>query len=179
MYLITLAYFALGFINIVLAMTALICIFLPFVIVLIKKRNLWCQSYCPRSSWLQLIGRYGRNRKTQRWIVSNKAGNAVLLYFGLNLFFVTMSSIMVSIGKVPPMDMIRLFIIIPTGWQLSQLINIGTIPPLIIHLSYRFYSVMLSSTILGTLLSLFFKPRTWCAICPIKTLNTKLLKNVS
>ena len=35
---------------------------------------------------------------------------------------------------------------------------------------------MLSSVLLGTILAVVFKPRTWCVVCPIKTLRTRYIK---
>ncbi|WP_422678833.1 4Fe-4S binding protein [Clostridium thermosuccinogenes] len=45
-----------------------------------------------------------------------------------------------------------------------------------VHLSFRVYSMMLTTTIFGLLLAWIFKPRTWCTVCPINTASDVLLK---
>lgn len=179
LFLITVGYFILGFVNILFALAAFLCLGLPFVLVFITKKKAWCSHYCPRSYWLGLSAKIGRNRKSPRWLVSKKVKKGVLIYFAINFFFITMSSFAVAFGRVQPMDFIRLFIVIPTNLRLYQLIDFGPISPVLLHLSYRLYSVMLSSTIAGTALALLYKPKTWCAVCPINTLSTAMVKKIS
>ena len=178
LFLVTLLYFALAFVNITLALLALFCFTIPFILILTSKKKLWCIHYCPRSSLLKFTGKVGRNRKVPGWIISRKMRTAILNYFCINFLFITLSSIMVSLGRVAPMDFIRFFIVIPTNWRLLQLVEWVEIPPVLLHLSYRFYSVMLSSTIAGAIVSLMFKPKTWCAVCPVNTLSAKMLKSI-
>lgn len=177
LYLITIAYFASGFIHMGLALFAFVCIFLPFALLKYSEKNIWCSSYCPRSYWLDVFGNRGLKRKTPLFLVGSNARRYVLIYFCINMFFVFMSTVMVTLGKIAPMDVIRFFIIIPTDWRLPQLWNPGAMPPIMLHLSYRLYSVMLSSTIAGTALAILYKPRTWCAICPIKTTTALIGKS--
>lgn len=164
---VTIAYFLLGFIHMGLALLALLCMILPFALLYLSGKKIWCTTYCPRSYWLDIIGKTGSNRRKPRFLIGLKARRYVLAYFCINLFFITMSSIMVGLGKAAPMDVIRFFIIIPTNWRLPQLLEFGVMPPVLLHLSYRLYSVMLSSTLAGSALAMLYKPRTWCAICPI------------
>lgn len=179
LFLITVSYFILGFINILFALVAFLCLSLPFVLVFITKKKIWCSRYCPRSYWLSLSGKLGRNRKPPNWLLLKNVKKGVLIYFIVNFFFITMSSFAVAFGRIPPMDYIRLFIVIPTNWRLYQILDFGTISPVLLHLSYRLYSVMLSSTIAGTALALLYKPRTWCAVCPINTLSSGMVKKIS
>lgn len=174
---ITILYFFLPFIHMSLALTAILCMGLPFALTYSTGRKIWCSSYCPRSYWMDFSGLLGKNRKAPKKLISPKARRIVLIYFCVNFLFITMSSIMVGLGRVEPMDVIRFFILIPTDWRLPQLLNLGTMPPVLLHLSYRFYSVMLSSTIAGTLMAIFYKPRTWCAVCPINTLTSGMTKS--
>lgn len=48
--------------------------------------------------------------------------------------------------------------------------------PWLTHLSYRFYSMMMTTTLIGLVLAMVYKPRTWCTICPIATVSDVILK---
>ena len=42
--------------------------------------------------------------------------------------------------------------------------------------AFGFYSVMLTSTILGLVTMVLFKPRSWCVYCPMGTMTTLICK---
>ena len=42
--------------------------------------------------------------------------------------------------------------------------------------AFGFYSVMLTSTILGFLTMVLFKPRSWCVYCPMGTMTQLICK---
>ncbi|MFA9463151.1 MAG: hypothetical protein ACERKN_02555 [Velocimicrobium sp.] len=101
----------------------------------------------------------------------------MLVYFGISLFFILMSTLGVVKGMKPAMEYLRFFILFPLPFEMPQLLDIINLSPWLTHLSYRIYSMMMTTTILGLLLAMFYKPRTWCAICPISTISDTLLKN--
>ena len=66
-------------------------------------------------------------------------------------------------------EMIKLFwtFRIPWGWTYS-----GSIfPDWVAQFSFGFYSLMLTSLLIGLIVMIFFKPRTWCAFCPMRTMT--------
>ena len=83
-----------------------------------------------------------------------------------------MSTIIVGLGRVEAMDLLRFLIAFPIPFDMPQLIIIN-LPDFIIHFSYRVYSIMLTSVVIGSILGIIYKPRTWCSICPISTLTSK------
>lgn len=178
LYIITLAYFALGFINITLALSALLCMILPFYLVYRDRKLSWCVSACPRADYLKKVGRFSRKRPIPRALVSKKTRSAVLSYFCLNLMFAIMSSIMVSRGAMAPIDKVRFLIVFQIPWSLPQLVVFEGATDVLIHLSYRLYSIMFTSTVIGTVLALRYRPRTWCAVCPMNSMSANLLKNL-
>ena len=113
--------------------------------------------------------------KPPKWFSGQSVIEGVLSYFCVNIMLITMSTIMVALGRFVPIDRVRLFIILQIPYKFPQIINYE-LNPVLLHLSYRFYSVMLSSFILGTILSIIFKPRTWCVVCPINTLSNRGLR---
>ncbi len=172
LYVITLLYFFLGFISIYTALSALFCMSIPFLLIGMYKEKRWCHHYCPRASLTTLTGRRkGSWRDAPKSWSDGSARKFILWYFSLNLLFIAGSTIQVGLGSMAPMPYVRLFIAIPL-WPLWQLIDPSG-PAWLIHLSYRFYSMMLSSTLLGLLFSRLWRPRSWCAVCPVGTLSNK------
>ena len=48
----------------------------------------------------------------------------------------------------------------------------GTALPLwTAQFAFGFYSIMLTSTIIGLVFMIFFKPRSWCVFCPMGTMT--------
>ncbi|WP_321992669.1 hypothetical protein [Marispirochaeta aestuarii] len=38
--------------------------------------------------------------------------------------------------------------------------------------------MMATSFLVGTLLAILYRPRTWCRVCPVSTMSDRVLKNV-
>lgn len=174
LFIIPLVFFGLGFVSILSSLSAFACMSLPFILLAKNREKTWCRSYCPRASLLQLTGRKGnRMRKVPRQFTNGNLRNIMLWYFGLNLLFITGSTVRIALGLMESMAFVRLFIFIPL-FPLPQLLDIAA-PPFLIHLSYRLYSMMLSSTILGVVFALVWRNRLWCAVCPVGNLSNKML----
>lgn len=173
LYIITLTYFALGFVSILFSNLALLCMALPFILLAKAKKKLWCQNYCPRASLLNAAGKKKNWRKNPALITGGRLRRIMLWYFGLNLLFITGSTIQVAMLRMEAMQYIRLFIVIKL-FSLPQLLTVQA-PLFLLHLSYRFYGMMASTTILALALSRIYRPRIWCAACPIGTLSDSIL----
>ncbi|PKM66490.1 MAG: hypothetical protein CVU95_10940 [Firmicutes bacterium HGW-Firmicutes-2] len=173
LFFVTILFFILGIFHISLAVFGLICFILPFYQYFRYKDKLWCKYYCPRAGIFTVIfGKIGLRKKLPNWIKNGKGKEIVLYYFGVNLLFATMSTIMVSLGRIDPIDHVRFLMLFEIPIVLPQILTYSAPSPAI-HLGYRVYSMMLTSTIIGSVLAFFYLPRTWCMICPIQTLTTK------
>jgi len=64
-------------------------------------------------------------------------------------------------------------------WNMPQFLNVGAMPDFVVHLSFRIYSMMFTTTIIGLLLSWIFVPKTWCTVCPINTISDISLKKLT
>ena len=181
LFIITIIFFTLGFFNIIFAWLGFLCILLPFVLLAKDKKKTWCQSYCPRASLYTILfkGRSLTGTAGPNWLIKGRVKWVMLGYFSLNLFVIFMSSFMVFMGKRLPLEKIRFLMVFQFPWDIPQLLNIGLFPDWAVHLSFRVYSMMLTTTILGLLLGLFFMPRTWCTVCPINTVSNIVLKSQS
>lgn len=50
------------------------------------------------------------------------------------------------------------------------------VSPWAAQFAFGFYSVMLTSTVLGFVTMLLFKPRSWCVYCPMGTMTQLICK---
>ncbi|MFV0465248.1 MAG: hypothetical protein ACK5ML_04175 [Lachnospiraceae bacterium] len=100
----------------------------------------------------------------------------MLTYFGMSLIFIFMSTLGVARGMRLPMDYLRFLILIPLPFEMPQLFEFTSLAPWLTHLSYRIYSMMMTTTALGMILAMVYRPRTWCTICPISTISDVILK---
>lgn len=172
LFFITILFFIIGIVHISFAIIGLACFIIPFILFGIYKEKIWCKFYCPRAGlFSRIIGKISLKKKIPKFITSKRMKNGVLIYFGINMFFVLMSTLMVALGKIAPLNEIRFLIAFTLPINLPQLLTISP-PSVLMHLGYRVYSIMLTSTTIGIVLGIIFAPRTWCIICPIQSLTT-------
>lgn len=172
LFFITILFFILGIINISLSIIGITCFIIPFILYIKHKNKVWCKYYCPRAGLLQKIfTNIGLKLKLPNLLKSTNIKNIIVIYFIINLLIITMSTIMVSIGRISPIEQVRFLIVFKLPISLPQFINFS-IGNSFVHLGYRIYSMMFSTTIIGFILGFLFMPRTWCKICPINTLTT-------
>jgi hypothetical protein len=170
----TILFFLLSFVNILFAWLGLICMITPFIMAYKTGKKPWCTSYCPRSSlFTKALSKISLGKNPPKGLLTKETGKFVIQLFCINLFFATMSTFMVASGRMPPMLYPRFFVVIPIPVALPQLIEIAA-PAFLVHASYRIFSIMMTSTIIGLVLGILYRPRAWCAICPIQTLTTPI-----
>lgn len=175
-----LAYFALGFVNIHFALLGLICMLLPLYLLVKTKKKTYCSGYCPRANLYTKAGKLTSkiSGKTPIYFITGNMKWILLSYFGISLLFITISTIRVATGMMVPLEELRYFIVIRIPFEMFQLYTTNAFLPWVTHLSYRFYSMMLTTTTFGLILALLYKPRTWCTICPISTISDVYTKNI-
>lgn len=178
LFLFTITFFVLGFINIHFSLFGILCMTLPIVFLLKDRKKTWCQGYCPRASLYTTSGKSKKwsSRNTPQFFLKGNMKWIMLAYFVLSLSFILMSTLGVAKGVRPAMEHLRFFILIPLPFQMPQLLDVINPTPWLTHLSYRFYSMMMTTTILGLALAMIYKPRTWCTICPVATVSDVILK---
>ncbi len=89
---------------------------------------------------------------------------------GANFLFALMSTTAVYFGRILPMDFVRLFMVFKAPFVLPQLLTLN-LPTWLIHYSYRIFSMLFSSVLIGFTLGFIYAPRSWCVICPVNTLS--------
>ena len=60
---------------------------------------------------------------------------------------------------------------LPWQWAYS-----GAVTPWVAQFAFGFYSIMITSTVLGIISLLLWKPRSWCVYCPMGTMTQFICK---
>lgn len=181
LYILAILFFSLGFFNIIFAWLGFACMIIPFVLLARDGKKTWCQNYCPRASlFTVLLKDKSLTRKAApKWLRKSNAKQFFLYYFSFNLLILIMSTIMVFRGKMDAMEKVRFMMAFQLPWNMPQLLNISSIPNWAVHLSFRVYSMMFTTTVIGLFLGLLYSPRIWCTICPINTISDIAIKKNS
>ena len=177
-YLFTILFFILGLFNIVFAWLGFLCLIMPFVFVIKDNKKTWCQSYCPRSNlFSRLFSKIGAKRTAPKWLTDGRGKQIMLTYFSINLLMIFLSTFMVFLDKRAPLEKVRFLIAFQLPWTMPNLLDIGVVPGWVVHLGFRAYSMMVTTTIIGLLVGYLYRPKSWCVICPMGTLSSLALSN--
>lgn len=173
----TILYFALGFFNILFAWLGMIDFMVPMFVAIIGGNKSFCNNFCGRG---QLLGKLGgdckcsRNKATPKWMSSKWFRRGFLVFF-LTMFGVMIwNTYLVAAGANDLKEVLKLFwsIKVPFGWAYSG----SVFPDWVAQFSFGFYSMMLTSTLIGLIVMVIYKPRTWCTFCPMGTMTQEICK---
>ena len=170
-------YFALGFFNVLFAWFGMIDFLLPLGIAIFGGNKFFCNHLCGRGQLFRKFGgdlKCSRNKQTPQWMSSK------WFRYGFLIFFLTMfgnmvfQTYLVGAGSSSLREAIKLFwtFRVPWGWTYTA----GTVADWVAQFSFGFYSLMLTSLLLGLILMLLYKPRTWCTFCPMGTMTQGICK---
>ena len=168
----SLTYLILGFFNILFAWLGLLCFFIPLAIAIIKGNKAYCNKYCGRGQLFSLIGgRFGLSRKKDipRWMKSGYFRYGFLIFFFAMFFLMLWNTWLVFAGTKSLGTAVTLLWTFKLPWHWAYhgtLFSDG-----VAQFAFGFYSVMLTSTVLGFLTMILFKPRSWCVYCPMGTMT--------
>lgn len=173
----TLAYLILGFVNILFAWLGLLCFFIPIVISIVKGNKAYCNKYCGRGQMFNLIGgRFGLSRKKDipKWMKSKWFQYGFLIFFFAMFFQMLWVTYLVFSGARELKQIVTLVWTFKVPWEWAyygDFLHSG-----VSQFAFGFYSVMLTSTILGLITMILFKPRSWCIYCPMGTMTHTICK---
>lgn len=168
-------YLVLGLFNILFAWLGLICFLLPLGISIFGGGKAYCNHYCGRGQLFELLGaRIGLSRKKN----PPKFLYSIGFRYGFLLFFLTMFGMMLYTTYLvffgaSLKEVVTLLWTFKLPWNWT---NISIVDPWIAQFAFGFYSVMLTSTILGLVTMMLFKPRSWCVYCPMGTMTQTICK---
>lgn len=131
-----------------------------------KRRKELLYHYCGRGQLMQRLGnRFSAQRACPGWLRSRWFRYGFLLFFLSMFASMLYMSYAVLQGK-PLSASITLLWTVRIPWFVKS----GA-QDWILQFAYGFYSLMLTSTMLGILTMLVYKPRTWCVYCPMGTMT--------
>jgi hypothetical protein len=165
----TVVYLLLGIFNIIFAWLGLICFTVPLAISLSGGGKTYCNTYCGRGQLLKLLG---TKYKLSRNLIMPKFLRSQWFRYGFLIFFLVMfsnmifSTYLVFAGTNGLREVITLLWTRKMPWQW---VNTSFVSPWIAQFAFGFYSIMLTSTILGVITMILYRPRSWCAYCPMGT----------
>lgn len=171
-------YLLLGFFNILFAWLGMICFLLPLLISIFKGNKSYCNTYCGRGKLFNLLG---TKFKLSRNVVPPKFLSSKWFRYAFLIFFMTMFGLMIyntySVFHGAELkEIVTLLWTFKLPWQWA---NHTIVSPWISQFAFGLYSVMMTSTILGLLSMVLYRPRTWCVYCPMGTMTQGIcsLKN--
>ena len=176
LWVLSLTYLVLGFFNILFAWLGLLCFFIPLLIAIIGGNKGYCNRYCGRGQLFALVGgRFGLSRRKDvpRWLKSKAFRYGFLIFFFVMFFQMLWTTFLVFSGAQDLRQVVTLLwtFRLPWHWAYS-----GGVTPWVAQFAFGFYSVMLTSTVLGFVTMILFKPRSWCVYCPMGTMTQLICK---
>ena len=168
----SLTYLVLGLFNILLAWLGLLCFFIPLILAVVGGNKAYCNRYCGRGQLFALLGgRFGlsRNRDVPGWLKSKAFRYGFLVFFFVMFFVMLWNTYLVFAGVQNLKQVVTLLWTFQLPWHWAYH---GTLfHPGVAQFAFGFYGVMLTSTVLGLITMVLFKPRSWCVYCPMGTMT--------
>lgn len=159
------------------AWLGLLCFFIPLIISIRYGTKGYCNRYCGRGQLLGLLGgRFGLSRKKDipKWMKSKAFRYGFLVFFFAMFFLMLWNTYLVFAGSQDLKQVVTLLWTFKVPWHWAYhgtLFHAG-----VAQFAFGFYSVMLTSTILGLITMVLFKPRSWCVYCPMGTMTQLICK---
>jgi hypothetical protein len=168
----SLVYLILGFINILFTWIGLFCFIIPIIISVAGGGKAYCNRYCGRGQlFLLLGGRFGLSRKKDipKWMRSRWFRYGFLIFFFAMFFQMLFSTYLVFSGASTLREVVTLLWTIKVPWNWAY--NGTLVFEGVAQFAFGFYSIMITSTILGFITMILYKPRSWCVYCPMGTMT--------
>ena len=168
----SLLYLLLGFVNILFAWLGLLCFLIPLLIAAAGGSKGYCNRYCGRGQLFSLLGgRFGLSRKNDipRWMKSRAFRYGFLIFFLVMFLQMLWTTALVFAGSRGLSQTVTLLWTFRLPWHWAYhgtLFQDG-----VAQFAFGFYGVMLTSTVLGLITMVLFKPRSWCVYCPMGTMT--------
>jgi hypothetical protein len=171
LYIVSVVYLLLGIFNILFAWIGIICFTIPVLISSFGGGKTYCNKYCGRGQLLYLLCtkyKLSRNKPIPNFLKSKWFRYGFLTFFMFMFANMIFSTYLVFAGTRYVKEVITILWIWKMPWQW---VNTSFVPPWIAQFAFGFYSMMLTSTILGVITMLLYKPRSWCVYCPMGTMT--------
>lgn len=176
LYIVSATYLILGFFNILFAWLGLICFGVPLLISFFGGGKSYCNKYCGRGQLFYILGKklkLSRNKPMPNFLKSQWFRFGFLTFFMIMFGNMLFNTYLVFAGVKNLKEVVTLFWTFKLPWQW---VNTSFVSPWIAQFAFGFYSIMLTSTLLGMITMLLYKPRSWCVYCPMGTMTHAICK---
>ncbi len=165
-------YLVLGFLNILFAWVGLICFMVPVGISLYRGNKSYCNKYCGRGQLFEILGhklKLSRKKNIPTFIKSNWFRYGFLTFFLVMFGNMIFTTYLVLAGSKGLKQIVTLLWTFKLPWDFAY--QVTDFSPWVSQFAFGFYSLMLTSTLLGILTMILYKPRSWCVYCPMGTMT--------
>ncbi|MCR4892776.1 MAG: 4Fe-4S binding protein [Lachnospiraceae bacterium] len=167
----TIIYFVLGFFNILFAWLGMLDFMVPLLFAIFGGNKFFCHHLCGRSQLLTIIPKTfdcSRQKPTPGWMASKPFRYGFLIFF-MTMFGNILYQTWLVFSGATLKESIKLFWTFRLPWDWAY--TAGTVPDWVAQYAFGFYSLMLTSALIGLILMVIFKPRTWCSFCPMGSMT--------
>lgn len=171
LWLASLLYFILGFFNIMFAWLGMLCFMIPLLFAVIGGNKHYCNKYCGRGQLFDILGRnlkLSADKPVPSWLRSRTFRYGFLTFFMLMFATMLFTTWLVFDGAHSLRQTVNILWMLQVPWQWAYS---GSAEPWMAQFAFGFYSIMLTSNIMGIITLLFTKPRGWCVYCPMGTMT--------
>ncbi len=173
LWVVEITYFVLGFFNILFAWIGMIFFVTPLLIAVITGNKGYCHKYCGRGQLFAKLGtKFSRNRPLPKFFRTPYFRYGFLAFF-MVMFFNMIFTTYLVFGGAELSQVVTLLWTFKVPWAFA---NTTVVTPWIAQYAFGFYSVMMTSTILGIATMVAFKPRGFCVYCPMGTMTQGICK---
>lgn len=176
MWIISAAYLFLGMFNILFAWLGMICFLVPIIMSVAGKGKGYCNNYCGRGQLLDLMGnkmKLSRYRDIPKFLKSKTFRYGFLVFFLIMFSNMVFNTYLVFKGSNELKEVITILWTFKMPWNFYE---ISMVNPWVSQFAFGFFSLMVTSTILGIITMILFKPRSWCVYCPMGTMTQMISK---
>ena len=167
-------YLALGLFNILFAWLGMICFITPLLIAIITGNKGYCHKYCGRGQLFAKLGaKFSRNKPMPVFLKSTAFRYGFLTFFMIMFCNMIFSTYLVFASAQTLQEVVTLLWTFKLPWNFT---NTSFVAPWIAQYAFGFYSVMLTSTLIGVVVMILYKPRSFCVFCPMGTMTQGICK---
>ncbi|WP_409968087.1 4Fe-4S binding protein [Bengtsoniella intestinalis] len=174
LWVVEISYFVLGLFNILFAWIGMVFFLTPLAISFIKGNKAYCNKYCGRGQLFAKVGgKLSPNRPLPRFMTTAWFRYGFLAFFMTMFLTMVLNTYLVFTGVQDLSQVITLLWTWKVPWGYP---DVSMVRPWIAQYAYGFYSVMVTSTILGMVTMALSKPRGFCVYCPMGTMTQGICK---
>lgn len=176
MWIVSALYLTLGIFNILFAWLGLLCFSIPLLISIFGGGKTYCNVYCGRGQMLDLMGnklKMSRQKSIPHFLKTKAFRYGFLIFFMVMFGNMIFSTYLVFEETKNMKEVVTILWTFKMPWNW---VNTSIVQPWIAQFAFGFYSVMLTSTILGVITMILYKPKSWCVYCPMGTMTQMISK---